>query len=64
MLAKFRFIHYSLVVILAFVGFKMLLSHEFHPPEWVSLLVIVISLVTGVVTSLLIPQKKEVNDEV
>ena len=63
MLAKFRFIHYSLVVILAFVGFKMLLSHKFHPSEWVSLTVIVVSLLSGVVTSLLIPQKEEVTED-
>ena len=63
MLAKFRFIHYSLVVILAFVGFKMLLSHKFHPSEWVSLTVIVVSLLSGVITSLLIPQKEEVTED-
>jgi tellurite resistance protein TerC len=63
MLAKFRFIHYSLVVILAFVGFKMLLSHKFHPSEWVSLTVIIVSLLSGVVTSLLIPQKDEVTED-
>lgn len=63
MLTKFRFIHYSLVVILAFVGFKMLLSHKFHPSEWVSLAVIVVSLLSGVVTSLLIPQKEEVTED-
>ena len=63
MLAKFRFIHYSLVVILAFVGFKMLLSHKFHPSEWVSLTVIVVSLLCGVVTSLLISQKEEVTED-
>jgi len=63
MLTKFRFIHYSLVVILAFVGFEMLLSHKFHPPEWVSLAVIVVSLLSGVVTSLLIPQKEEVIED-
>ena len=40
MLAKFRYINYSLVVILAFVGIKMLASHYIHLPEWVSLTVI------------------------
>lgn len=63
MLAKFRFIHYSLVVILAFVGFKMLLSQKFHPPEWVSLTVIVVSLLSGVIASVLIPEKEEVTIE-
>jgi len=63
MLSKFRFIHYSLVVILAFVGFKMLLSHKFYPSEWVSLTVIVLSLISGVVASLIIPEKKEVIED-
>lgn len=59
MLAKFWFIHYSLVVILAFVGIKMLLSHYLHFPEWLSLSVIIISLAAGVVISLLMPKKSE-----
>ena len=59
MLAKFRFINYSLVVILGFVGLKMLLSDFFHPPEWVSLSVIVVALVAGVLTSLLLPEKEK-----
>ncbi|KKL17421.1 hypothetical protein LCGC14_2485720, partial [marine sediment metagenome] len=40
MLEKFRYINYSLVVILAFVGLKMLFSHQIELPEWVSLVVI------------------------
>ncbi len=59
MLQKFRFINYSLVVILAFVGLKMLFSHYVHPPEWVSLTVISTALIGGVVASLVIPQKEE-----
>ena len=41
----------------------MLLAHKFYPPEWVSLIVIVASLLGGVVTSLLIPQKEEVIED-
>lgn len=63
MLANFRFIHYSLVVILAFVGIEMLLSHKIHPPEWISLTVIVVALISGVVASLLIPKKEEVTED-
>jgi len=59
MLAKFRFINYSLVVILAFVGLKMLFSHFIHFPEWVSLTVISVSLISGVLASLLIPEKEK-----
>ena len=57
MLQKFRFINYSLVVILAFVGLKMLFSHYIDLPEWVSLTVISMSLISGVVASLTIPEK-------
>ncbi len=59
MLEKFRFINYSLVVILAFVGLKMLFSHYIHLPEWVSLTVISVSLIGGIVASLTIPEKVE-----
>ena len=64
MLAKFRYIHYSLVVILAFVGFKMIFSHYVHVREWISLTVIVVSLLSGVIASLLIPQKEEVTEDI
>lgn len=59
MLAKFRFINYSLVVILAFVGLKMLFSHHIEIPEWVSLGVISLSLISGIAASLLIAPKEE-----
>ena len=57
MLVKFRFINYSLVVILAFVGVKMLISHYVHFPEWLSLSVILFSLLGGVLASLFIPEE-------
>lgn len=57
MLTKFRFINYSLVVILAFVGIKMLLSHHVKLPEWVSLSVIVLSLAGGILASIFIPER-------
>ncbi len=59
MLEKFRYINYSLVVILAFVGLKMLFSHQIELPEWVSLVVISVSLIGGVVASLVIKDKSE-----
>ena len=62
MLEKFRYINYSLVVILAFVGLKMLLSHYIHLPEWVSLTVISMALLGGVLTSLTIPEKSELKE--
>ncbi len=60
MLQKFRFINYSLVVILSFVGLKMLLSDLVHPPEWVSLSVIVLALLAGIIASVKIPPKEKV----
>ncbi|MDX1315405.1 MAG: hypothetical protein R3356_07875, partial [Eudoraea sp.] len=62
MLAKFRFINYSLVVILGFVGVKMLISHYVHFPEWLSLSVIVVSLLGGVTASLFIPERKNTEE--
>lgn len=54
MLAKFRYINYSLVAILGFVGIKMLLSHYVHFPEWVSLGIIGASLLGGILSSIYI----------
>lgn len=62
MLSKFRYIHYSLVVILAFVGIKMIISHYIHIKEWISLSVIVGSLLAGIVSSLLIPEKPKTKE--
>ena len=53
MLQKFRHMNYSLVVILGFVGLKMLFSHYVHIPEWVSLSIIVVSLGGGILASLM-----------
>lgn len=51
MLDTFKYINISLVVILAFVGVKMILSHQIQIPEWLSLAVIVSSLTGGVLAS-------------
>lgn len=58
MLQKFRYINYSLVVILAFVGVKMILSHHVEIPEWVSLGIIVLALAAGIIASIYIPSEK------
>jgi len=50
-LDKFKYLKYSLVFILAFVGVKMLISHYVHIPSWVSLAVIVVSMLVGVAFS-------------
>ena len=59
MLEKFKYINYSLVVILAFVGIKMLLSHYVEFPEWLSLGVIALALIGGVAASMMLAEKKE-----
>ena len=57
MLDKFRFINFSLVVILAFAGLKMIFSHHIEFPGWLSLAVIGISLTGEVLAYLFIPEK-------
>jgi tellurite resistance protein TerC len=50
---KFEYLKYSLVAILAFVGIKMLVSHQIHLLDWLSLAFIVFALTVGVVLSML-----------
>jgi tellurite resistance protein TerC len=52
LMAMFRYLKYSLVLILAFVGVKMLLHGHFHVPNLVSLGIIVGTLAGGVLASL------------
>lgn len=59
MLEKFRFIHFSLAVILGFVGLKMLLIEYFHVPIWLSLSVIVLALAGGILASIYIKPSTE-----
>ncbi|MBC7771847.1 MAG: TerC family protein [Pyrinomonadaceae bacterium] len=60
MLSKFRFLKPALVLILIFVGIKMLLVHsDYKIDTAVSLLVVVALLISGVAASLLIPAKPE-----
>jgi tellurite resistance protein TerC len=51
-MAIFRYLKYSLVLILAFVGVKMLLVSAYHVPNLVSLGIIVGTLAGGIVASL------------
>jgi tellurite resistance protein TerC len=52
LMVMFRYLKYSLVLILAFVGVKMLLVSHFHVPNLVSLGIILGTLAGGVVASL------------
>jgi len=55
MIDKFGYLKYSLALILTFVGVKLLLHEVWHPAEWVSLVVIFVTLAAGVVISLMRP---------
>ncbi len=52
LMSMFRYLRYSLVLILAFVGVKMLLVSRFHVPNIVSLGIIVGTLAGGILASL------------
>jgi len=51
MIRKFYYIKYSLIVILAFVGVKMIISHHVELPEWISLSVVAVALASGILLS-------------
>jgi len=55
MIDKFEYLKYSLALILAFVGVKMLLHQVWHPEDWVSLVAIFGLLAGGVLISLTRP---------
>ena len=59
MLEKFRYINYSLVVILGFVGIKMLFVDYFEVNALISLLIIGIALIGGILASLYLPSTKD-----
>ncbi|HET9443137.1 MAG TPA: TerC family protein [Acidimicrobiales bacterium] len=52
MAGRFRYLNIGLGAILGFVGVKMLLAEVYHPPSWVSLLVIAAALAVAVGASL------------
>ena len=56
MLARFRFLKPCLVVVLAFVGVKMLVSHLLPIPTWLSLGIVGVVLAGGVLASWLWPR--------
>lgn len=64
MLKKFEKLHYSLVVILSFVGVKLILSgFEIEFPEWVSLAVIGVALAGGILLSMLSGEEEKEKQE-
>lgn len=59
MLGQFRFLKYSLVFILAFVGVKMLLAHHYKIPSGVSLSLLVAALAAGIFASRIWPEQHD-----
>jgi tellurite resistance protein TerC len=59
LMAMFRYLKYSLVLILAFVGVKMLLVNHYHVPNLMSLAIIVATLGVGVLASLWATRRDE-----
>jgi len=59
MLDRFAYLEYSLIIILTFVGVKMLLSHTIEIPHSISLGVILTSLIGGVVGSLYLSKPED-----
>lgn len=58
MIRKFKFLKFSLVFILAYVGVKMLLSHIYPIPSWVSLIFIAATLLIGIAASVVSGKNK------
>lgn len=52
MLDSFHYLKYSLVIILLYVGIKLILEHHYHLPIWLSLSVIFVSLLCGILASM------------
>ncbi len=50
---KFKYLKTSLVILLAFIGIKMLIEHHYPIPTFASLLIIVAILATGIIASLI-----------
>jgi tellurite resistance protein TerC len=59
LMAMFRYLRYSLVLILAFVGMKMLLVSQYHVPNLVSLGIILGTLGIGILASIWASRRDE-----
>ncbi len=63
MLHKFKNLKYSLIVILLYVGIKMILSHHHligkYFTEWLSLTVIIVAMLVGILSSIMADRKKD-----
>ena len=57
---RFRYLNVGLGVILGYVGLKMLASSFVHPPTWMSLAIIAVTLAVSIAASLLSDRKEPV----
>ena len=48
---RFPYLSYGLAIVLAFVGAKMLVKDFWHPPIWLSLAIIVVTLGASIIYS-------------
>ena len=62
LMAMFRYLRYSLVLILAFVGMKMLLVSHYHVPNHVSLAIILATLGIGILASIWATHREAADD--
>lgn len=59
MMDKFRYLKISLVFILAYVGVKMIFSHSYPIPTFVSLSIIAVILFVGIVASIMVSNREK-----
>jgi tellurite resistance protein TerC len=59
LMAMFRYLKYSLVLILAFVGMKMLLVSHYHVPNHYSLAIILATLAVGIAASIIAARREQ-----
>jgi tellurite resistance protein TerC len=62
-MSKFRFVKWSLVLILGYVGLKMILENHLHVPHGLSLGVIVVVMGAGVLVSIWHDRRQHAVDE-
>lgn len=61
MMDLFRYLRYGLAVILSFVGIKMIISHYYHIPTEISLVIVLSVLATSILLSLYNREKKHIH---
>jgi tellurite resistance protein TerC len=56
---RFRYVKISLVIILAYVGVKMILTHHYKIPTYISLTVICVLLLVGIIVSIIVGRNQQ-----